>query len=128
MKPQAIQPASSPKPVGPYSHAMRVGDLLFCSGQIPLDEAGNIVLGGIEAQTRQVLVNIRKILESEGLSFGQVIKTTIFLTNLGDFGVVNGIYAHEFAEPYPARSTVGVASLPRGAMVEMEVIACYSTP
>ncbi|MGV3771825.1 MAG: Rid family detoxifying hydrolase [Verrucomicrobiales bacterium] len=128
MKPQAVQPASAPKPVGPYSHGIRIGDFLFCSGQIPLDSAGQIVAGGIEEQTRQVISNIKGILQSEGLGLEQVVKATIFLTDLGNFAAVNAIYGNEFVEPYPARSTIGVSALPRGAMVEIEIVACYSTP
>lgn len=126
MKPQAIQPSEGPKPVGPYSHGVRLGDFLFCSGQIPLNAEGRIVEGGIEPETRQVLTNIRNLLASEGLNFGQVVKSTIYLTDLGDFARVNAIYAEYFSEPYPARSTVGVSALPRGSRVEIEVIACYA--
>lgn len=121
-----IRPARSPGAVGPYHHAVRVGDLLFCSGQIPLDPAtGNLVAGDIRSQTEQVLRNIQAILEDQGLTFAHVIKTTVFLTNLGDFAVMNEVYARYFTGDFPARSTVQVAALPRGAQVEIEVIAHY---
>ncbi len=121
-----IQPARGAAPVGPYSHAVRVGDLLFCSGQIPLDPTtGNLVGGDVRAQTRQVLENIRTILEDQKLSLAQVVKCTVFLTNLADFTAMNEVYGQYFKSQYPARSTVQVAALPRGAAVEIEVIAHY---
>jgi 2-iminobutanoate/2-iminopropanoate deaminase len=121
-----IRPAGAAAPVGPYNQAVRVGDLLFCAGQIPLDPAtGKLVTGDVKAQTRQVLENIKAILQDQGLSFGQVVKTTVFLANLGEFTAMNEVYAEYFIADYPARSTVQVAALPRGAAVEIEAIAHY---
>lgn len=121
-----IQPAAAAPPVGPYSHAVRVGDLLFCSGQIPLDPAtGSLVEGDIRAQTQRVLENIRLILEDQGLTFAHVIKSTVFLTSLGDFAAMNEVYARAFPVQPPARSTVQVSALPRGALVEIEIVAHY---
>lgn len=114
----------APAAIGPYSQAIRSGGLLFCSGQIPLDpKSGQIVSGDIAAQTRRVLDNIAAVLRAEGLSFDSVVKTTIFLTDLGNFQTVNEIYGSYFKQNPPARSTVQVSALPRGANVEIEVIA-----
>ena len=121
-----IRPVNAAPPVGPYSHAVRVGDLLFCSGQIPLDPAtGQLVPGEVVAQTQQVLANLRAILVAEGLDFSRVVKSTVFLTDLGDFAAMNEVYARHFPADPPARSTVQVSALPRGARVEIEVIAHY---
>lgn len=121
-----IRPARAAAPVGPYNHAVRVGGLLFCSGQIPLDPAtGQLVPGDVRAQTERVLENIRLILEDQGLTFANVVKSTVFMTNLGEFAGMNEVYARHFAGDFPARSTVQVAALPRGAAVEIEVIASY---
>ena len=121
-----IKPANSPAAVGPYNHAVRVGDLLFCAGQIPLDPVtGNLVAGDIKAQTGRVLENVKVILEDQKLTFAHVVKTTVFLTNLADFAGMNEVYARYFTADFPARSTVQVAALPRGASVEIEVIAHY---
>ncbi len=121
-----IQPAKSPAAVGPYNHAVRVGDLLFCAGQIPLDPAtGNLVAGDIQAQTERVLENVRAILDDQKLSFTHVVRSTVFLTNLADFTRMNEVYARYFTVDFPARSTVQVSALPRGASVEIEVIAHY---
>jgi 2-iminobutanoate/2-iminopropanoate deaminase len=128
MRPHIIEPANSPKPVGPYSHAVRVGDLLFCSGQIPLTKEGKLVEGGISEQTRQVLENVKAILQDQSLAFDNVIKATVFMTDLGEFAEMNKIYGEYFESNFPARSTVQVAALPRGARVEIEIIACYPTP
>src|SRR5262245_24951037 len=115
---------AAPQAIGPYSQAVRSGRLLFCSGQIPLDpQSGEIVSSDIATQTRRVLENIGSILQKEGLTFNHVVKTTIFLTNLGDFQTVNEIYGSYFKQDPPARSTVQVSALPRGANVEIEVIA-----
>lgn len=117
----------APAPIGPYSQAVRVGDLLFLSGQIPLDPAtGEVVDQDIEAATRRVLENIRAVLESEGLSFRQVVKTTVFMRDLSLFPRMNAVYATAFKEDPPARSTVQVADLPKGVSVEIEVIASRS--
>ena len=123
---QIIQPANAAAPVGPYNHAVRIGDLLFCSGQIPLHPAtGQLVAGDIKAQTERVLENVKIILADQGLGFAQVVKSTVFLTNLADFAGMNEVYARHFTSDFPARSTVQVAALPRGASVEIEVIAHY---
>ncbi len=128
MRPHIVEPAASPKPVGPYSHAVRVGDFLFCSGQIPLTKEGKIIEGGIREQTRQVLQNLSAILQDQSLTFENVVKTTVFMTDLGEFAEMNAIYGEHFRANFPARSTIQVAALPRGARVEIEAIACYHTP
>lgn len=121
-----IRPAGTPPPVGPYSHAVRVGELLFCAGQIPLDPAtGQLVAGDIRVQTERVLLNLQAILEAERLSLADVVKTTVFLVDLAEFGAMNEVYGRFFKADYPARSTVQVAALPRGARVEIEAIAHY---
>ena len=113
-----------PAAIGPYSQAVRSGTFLFCSGQIPLDpKSGQIVPGDIDAQTRRVLNNIAAVLRAESATFEDVVKTTIFLTDLGDFQTVNEIYGSYFKNQPPARSTVQVAALPKGARIEIEVIA-----
>jgi len=121
-----VRPAQSPAAVGPYNHAVRVGELLFCAGQIPLDPAtGQLVGGDIKAQTERALQNVKAILDDQGLTFAHVVKTTVFLTNLGDFAAMNEVYARYFTTDFPARSTVQVAALPKGASVEIEVVAHY---
>ena len=121
-----IKPTKSPAAVGPYNHAVRIGDLLFCSGQIPLDPvSGQLVAGDIKAQTTRVLENVKAILEDQKLSFAHVVKSTVFMTNLGDFAAMNEVYATYFTADFPARSTVQVAALPRGAGVEIEIIAHF---
>jgi 2-iminobutanoate/2-iminopropanoate deaminase len=123
MKKQIVT-ATAPAAIGPYSQAIEAGDLLFCSGQIALDHrAGHLVEGGIETETRCVLGNLGEILRAAGLDLNDVVKTTIFMIDLGDFDIVNRIYDEHFEAPYPARSTVQVAALPRGARVEIEAIA-----
>jgi 2-iminobutanoate/2-iminopropanoate deaminase len=119
-----ISTSEAPAAIGPYSQAVRSGRFLFCSGQIPLDpKSGQIISGDIAAQTRRVLDNIAAVLRSDGLTLDNVIKTTVFLTDLGDFQTVNEIYGSYFKQDPPARSTVQVAALPKGAKVEIEVIA-----
>ena len=121
-----INPSAAAPAAGPYSHAVRAGDLLFCAGQIPLvPETGQLITGDVRAQTERVLENVKVILAHEKLSFTNVIKTTVFLTNLADFGAMNEVYGTYFGAPYPARSTIQVAALPKGANVEIEVIAHY---
>jgi 2-iminobutanoate/2-iminopropanoate deaminase len=116
--------SEAPAAIGPYSQGIRSGRFLFCSGQTPLDpKSGEIISGDIVAQTRQVMDNVAALLRTEGLTFDHVVKTTIFLTNLGDFQKVNEIYGSYFKQDPPARSTVQVSALPRGANVEIEVIA-----
>ncbi len=123
---QIIKPARSAAAVGPYNHAVRIGDLLFCAGQIPLDPAtGNLVSGDAKAQTERVLENVKAILEDQKLSFTHVVKSTVYLTNLADFAAMNEVYAKYFTADFPARSTVQVAALPKGANVEIEVIAHF---
>jgi len=121
-----IKPAQAAPAVGPYNHAVRVGDWLFCSGQIPLDPAtGKLVTGSIQAQTAQVLANVKTLLDDQKLTFAHIIKTTVFLTSLADFARMNEVYEKYFVSDFPARSTVEVSALPRGASVEIEVIAHY---
>jgi len=121
-----IKPANSPAAVGPYNHGVRVGDLLFCAGQIPIEPAsGNLVTGDIKVQTQRVLENVKAILEDQKLTFENVVKSTVFLTNLADFAGMNEVYAKHFTTNFPARSTIQVAALPKGANVEIEVIAHY---
>jgi len=112
------------KVIGPYSMAIEAGDLVFVSGQIPLDAAtGKLVEGDVGAQAKQSLENLQAVLAAAGLSFGHVVKTTIFLTSMADFAAVNDVYKTYVGEPYPARSTIAVAALPMGAKVEIEMIA-----
>jgi 2-iminobutanoate/2-iminopropanoate deaminase len=119
-----ISTKEAPAAVGPYSQAVRVGSTVYCAGQIPLDpKSGQIVPGDIGAQTRRVLENIAAVLRAESLTFENIVKTTIFLTNLNDFQTVNEIYGSYFKKEPPARSTVQVPALPKGANVEIEVIA-----
>jgi 2-iminobutanoate/2-iminopropanoate deaminase len=121
---KVIETRHAPAAIGPYSQAIEIGDTVFLSGQIGLDpKKGGLVSGGIEHETRQVLDNIREVLRAADLGFGDVVKATIFLINLADFEIVNGVYGEHFTEEFPARSTVQVAALPRGALVEIEVIA-----
>ena len=123
---QIIKPAKSAPAAGPYNHAVRIGDLLFCAGQIPLDPTtGNLVTGDIKVQTDRVLQNVNAILEDQKLSFDNVVKSTVFLTNLADFAGMNEVYAKYFTTDFPARSTIQVAALPKGANVEIEVIAHF---
>ncbi len=119
-----ISTSEAPAAIGPYSQAVRVGSTIYCAGQIPLDpKSGQIVSGDMAAQTRRVLDNIAAVLKAEGATFENVVKTTIFLTDLGDFQTVNEIYGSYFKQQPPARSTVQVSALPKGANVEIEVIA-----
>ncbi len=121
-----IKPAKSAPAVGPYNHAVRVGDLLFCAGQIPIDPAtGNLVSGDIKAQTERVLQNVQAILEDQKLTFANVVKSTVFLTDLANFAGMNEVYAKHFTADFPARSTIQVAGLPKSASVEIEVIAHF---
>ncbi|HVV00336.1 MAG TPA: RidA family protein [Verrucomicrobiae bacterium] len=123
---QIIKPAKSAPAAGPYNHAVKVGELLFCAGQIPLDPAtGNLVSGDIKAQTERVLENVKAILDDQKLTFANVVKSTVFLTDLGNFAGMNEVYARYFTSDFPARSTIQVAGLPKGAMVEIEVIAHF---
>ena len=113
----------APGAIGPYSQGIDIGNMIFFSGQIPLDPVTGEMPEGIEAQTIRSLENVKGLLASQGLDFSNVVKTTVFLDNMDDFAVMNGIYAQYFVEPYPARSAVEVAKLPKGALIEVEVIA-----
>ncbi len=114
----------APTAIGPYSQAVWAGDCLFCAGQIPLDPAtGNLVTGGITEQTARVLENIRAILRSQGLDFTNVVKSTVFLSDMNNFAAMNDVYANYFPKDPPARSTVQVSRLPKDALIEIEVIA-----
>ena len=119
-----ISTSDAPAALGPYSQAVRVGSTIYCAGQIPLDpKSGQIVTGGIDAQTRRVMDNITAILKAEGLNCDNVVKTTIFLVDMADFQTVNEIYGSYFKQAPPARSTVQAAALPKGARIEIETIA-----
>jgi 2-iminobutanoate/2-iminopropanoate deaminase len=118
-----IHTDGAPKAIGPYSQGIHAGDYVFFSGAIPLDCDGNVVTGSIVAETTQVFKNLDALLKGAGLSFGDVVKTTVFLTSMGDFAAVNAEYAKYFTSNPPARSCVAVAALPRGVNVEIEVIA-----
>lgn len=121
---RAIETKNAPAAIGPYSQAVVDGPMVFCSGQIGLEpHTGAMVPGGIEAETRRVLANIREVLTAAKLEFADVVKSTIFLADLGDFDLVNRVYGEHFKPPFPARSTVQAAALPRNARVEIEVIA-----
>ena len=114
----------APAAIGPYSQAIEAGGMVFASGQIPIDPAtGNFVEGGIKEQTRQSLTNARHILEAAGTDLAHVVKTTVFLSDMDNFGAMNEVYAEFFAQPFPARSAVAVKTLPKGALVEVECIA-----
>jgi 2-iminobutanoate/2-iminopropanoate deaminase len=130
LKREIIATPHAPAAIGPYSQAVQIGDLIYTAGQIPLvPETGKLIEGGIEAQTRQVMQNLANILEAGGSSLAQVVKTTIFVTNLGDFAAFNKIYGSFFTGDPPARSTVQVTALPLGAHVEIEAVAIkVSTP
>jgi 2-iminobutanoate/2-iminopropanoate deaminase len=117
---------AAPKAIGPYSQAIRIGDLLFLSGQIPLDPAtGQMIEGDVTAQTRRVMENLAAVLKSAGLSFENVARTTIYLADLNDFARVNEVYGSYLVEPFPARATVQVARLPRDARVEIDAVASF---
>jgi 2-iminobutanoate/2-iminopropanoate deaminase len=117
---------AAPAPIGPYSQAIRSGGELYCSGQVPLDPAtGELVGGDITVQTERVLQNLGAVLRAAGTDYAAVVKTTIFLTDMSDFAAVNDVYAKYFGASRPARSTVAVAALPRGARIEIEAIASY---
>ncbi len=119
----AVSTPEAPQAIGPYSQALRCGEWLFVSGQIPLDPEGRLVPGGIAEQTERVILNIGAILRAEGLGLEHVAKTTVFLAQMKDFPAMNEIYARFFKAPFPARATVQAAALPRGVAVEIEAIA-----
>ena len=121
---KVISTTKAPAAIGPYSQAIQVGNLVYTSGQIPIDPAtDNFVEGGIKEQTRQSLTNVQAILKEAGLTMENVVKTTVFMADMNDFADMNTVYAEFFAEPYPARSAVAVKTLPKGALVEIEVVA-----
>lgn len=121
---KVISTPDAPRAVGPYSQAISNGSLHFCSGQIPLDPAnGELLADDIQVQTRQVLKNLDAVLKAGGMTFKNVVKTTVFMIDLGEFAAMNEIYAQAFTEPFPARSTIQVSALPKGARVEIEAIA-----
>ncbi len=127
MNKQVIHTDHAPKAVGPYSQAVMAGDFLYCSGQIAINPTNNEVMKvGVKEQTHQVMKNVEAVLSQAKLNFGSVIKTTIFLTDMNDFAVVNEVYASYLQSPYPARSTVQVSALPKGVNVEIEVVAVKS--
>jgi reactive intermediate/imine deaminase len=119
-----IRTALAPQAIGPYSQAVRMGDTLYTSGQIPLDPAtGNLIDGDIATQAERVFENLKAVLAAAGASFADVVRVGIYLTDLGDFAAVNDVMKRYFSEPYPARSTIGVAALPRGASIEVDLVA-----
>jgi len=123
---QAVSSPDAPKAIGPYSQAVRAGQLLFLSGQVPIDpRTGQLVDGDIAAQTRRVFDNLQAVLSAGGRSFADVVRTTVFLADMNDFAAVNEVYGQYFKEPYPARATVQVARLPKDARVEIDLIASY---
>ena len=122
----AVSSPDAPKAIGPYSAALRTGQLLFVSGQVALDPAtGAMVEGDVASQTRRALLNLGALLDAGGLSYADVVRTTVFLADMGDFAAMNDVYRTFFGEPYPARSTVQAARLPRDARVEIDAIATY---
>jgi len=120
---QAIQTTGAPSAIGAYSQAIVSGDLVFCSGQVGLDPATGELVEGVEAQAERALRNLAAVLDAAGVGFADVVKTTIFLADVADFAAVNGVYGSFMPDPPPARSTIGVGGLPRGARVEIEAIA-----
>ncbi len=122
---EVISTQSAPAAIGPYSQAIKTGNMLFISGQIPIDPATGLMADGIKAQTRQSIANIKAILKEAGLSIDDVVKTTVFLADMSLFGPMNEVYEAEFSSPYPARSAVAVKELPKQALVEIETIAAF---
>lgn len=121
---KTISTKKAPSAIGPYSQAIEAGNLVYTSGQLPIDPStGVFAEGGVKEQTRQSLTNVKAILEEVGLSMKNVVKTTVFLADMNDFADMNGVYSEFFAEPFPARSAVAVKTLPKGALVEIEVVA-----
>lgn len=123
MSRQAISTGGAPGAIGPYSQAIRSGDMVFCSGQLGLDPVSGELAEGVEAQAERALRNLASVLDAAGLGFDDVVKTTIFLADIGDFAAVNAVYGRHMPDPPPARSTVEVAALPKGGLVEIEAIA-----
>jgi 2-iminobutanoate/2-iminopropanoate deaminase len=127
MSRQAISTTGAPAAIGPYSQAIAIDGLVFCSGQLGLDPATGELVEGVEAQAERSLRNLTAVLDAAGLTWADVVKTTIFLADIGDFGAVNAVYGRFMPDPPPARSTVEVAALPKGGLVEIEAIARRST-
>ena len=124
MNKQAVTTDNAPKAIGPYQQAIKVGEFIYTAGQIPIDpKTGNFVAGGVVEQTRQVLENLKAVLEAGGSSLDRVVKATVFLKSMSDFGAMNEVYAEYLGAAKPARSTVAVAELPRGALVEIDLVA-----
>lgn len=124
MEKQTITSENAPKAIGPYSIGIKSGNFVFTAGQLGLDpKTGEIVMGGVEAETRKALENLKAVLEAAGLSLANVVKTTVFLRDMNDFGAMNGVYAEFFTENFPARSAVQVARLPKDGAVEIEAVA-----
>lgn len=127
MNREPVQTDSAPKAIGPYQQAIKANGFVYTAGQIPIDpKTGNFVEGGIDAQTRQVLENLKAVLEAAGSSLDRVVKATVFLKNMADFAPMNDVYAHYLGGAKPARSTVAVAELPRGALIEIDLVALAS--
>jgi 2-iminobutanoate/2-iminopropanoate deaminase len=121
---KAINTEKAPKAIGPYSQAIEAGGMVFASGQLPIDAAtGEFAPGGVKEQTRQSLTNAKAILEEAGTDLAHVVKTTVFLADMADFGAMNEVYSEFFSQPFPARSAIAVKALPKGALVEVECIA-----
>ena len=128
MSREAVSSPNAPRPIGPYSAALRAGQWLFISGQVPVDPASGRLAGGdIRTETRQVLDNIDALLRAAGLTFAHVVRTSVFLADMRDFSAMNDVYSTYFSEPYPARSTIQAARLPRDVRVEIDAIAAYDT-
>jgi 2-iminobutanoate/2-iminopropanoate deaminase len=124
MNKESVSTGKAPKAIGPYEQAIKAGDFVYTAGQIPIDpKTGNFVEGAIAAQTRQVLENLKAVLEAAGSSLDRVVKATVFLKNMADFAAMNEVYAEYLGKTKPARSTVAVAELPRGALVEIDFVA-----
>ncbi len=121
---KAINTEKAPKAIGPYSQAIEAGGMVFASGQLPIDAAtGEFAVGGVKEQTRQSLTNAKAILEAAGTDLAHVVKTTVYLADMADFGAMNEVYSEFFSQPFPARSAIAVKALPKGALVEVECIA-----
>jgi 2-iminobutanoate/2-iminopropanoate deaminase len=123
MEKKIIFTPDAPQPIGPYSQAVLSGNTLYCSGQIALNSEGNLITDSIELETKQVMSNVGKLLKAAGMDYGHIVKTSIFLTDMGDFAKVNAEYAKSFRDNFPARETIQVSALPKGANVEISVIA-----
>ena len=123
---KALKSPQAPQAIGPYSQAIETSGLVFVSGQIPMDSQGRLVEGAIEAQTERCLLNIGEILKEAGLGLADVVKTTVYMTDLSQFSAMNEVYARHFKSPYPARATVQVLALPKGVSIEIEAVAAIS--